>query len=634
LDYDEWVRFARNPLFLLIFFGLLLVATRLPLAPGQIFTFDDVNLAYSIGHYDIRISQPHPPGYPLFVAEMRVLHWLRFKRAESILLVLALLGGIAALLTAVYTGNLIFGGDSGFWGALVLLLAPPFWHAGVTSALRVQLAIVSLGVAACCWKAWRGEGAWVARSAVALALGAGIRPETGVLLFPLWAASALRAKAGWGQRLRALLWMAATVLVWLLPAMLASGGPLSFIRANLDYISDQASVSSGLFGAAEGVWMRTFFRLIAWVFAGLLGLVLAGIVAWRRGEGWGIGGARAAFLGLWLAPAFAFALNVHVEDPGQTLIMGVAVALFGGYLIERALDRMELDATGYLVPGLLAAACIAGWQKPNDASRLLWLAALAAAAGFAFKLAPLKNGGWLSRRQAGLLLVAPVLYTNWIYFSHRGWYYRGAATSGFAAAAEHAWADLNSAFALTSLEQIETTLATDDRSLRETRRLAAERPDSIVLWEHGLVAWRKVCYYMPREKVLVLDHKTIRGGALVADQWQGAHLLARQQGTVPLRVILPAGARVIWLLDPRGEFSALVKQAFALNAAGPVYYDDLPSTPGSRVLGEYELVWQARNPEGPGAGSDSRRRSGLAAPAERGPGRTALDRALFAAHRR
>jgi len=43
-----------------LFFAVLILATRLPLAPGQLFTFDDVNLAYSIGHFDIRMSQPQP----------------------------------------------------------------------------------------------------------------------------------------------------------------------------------------------------------------------------------------------------------------------------------------------------------------------------------------------------------------------------------------------------------------------------------------------------------------------------------------------------------------------------------------------------------------------------------------------
>ena len=91
------VSLARRPWFVLVFFGLLILLTRLPLAPGQLFIFDDVNLSYAMGHYDIRISQPQPPGYPLFVLEMRILHWLRFKRAESILLFLALSGSVATL---------------------------------------------------------------------------------------------------------------------------------------------------------------------------------------------------------------------------------------------------------------------------------------------------------------------------------------------------------------------------------------------------------------------------------------------------------------------------------------------------------------------------------------------------------
>src|SRR5215469_451742 len=116
------VALLRHPWFVFILFGLLIFASRWPLAPGQLFTFDDVNLAYAIGHFDIRISQPQPPGYPLFVMEMRVLSWLRFRRAENILLTLALAGSIAALLLMVYAGNRIMGKQAGFFAALLLVL--------------------------------------------------------------------------------------------------------------------------------------------------------------------------------------------------------------------------------------------------------------------------------------------------------------------------------------------------------------------------------------------------------------------------------------------------------------------------------------------------------------------------------
>src|SRR4051812_13304604 len=105
----------------LLAMGVLVLATRLPIAPGQLLTYDDVNLTYSVGHFDVRMSQPQPPGYPLFVMEMRLLYWLRFRRAENILLVLGLAGTFAALVLMAVCGNRIMGGRAGWYAACLLL---------------------------------------------------------------------------------------------------------------------------------------------------------------------------------------------------------------------------------------------------------------------------------------------------------------------------------------------------------------------------------------------------------------------------------------------------------------------------------------------------------------------------------
>src|SRR5579872_3857385 len=107
--------------------GGLVLATRLPMAPGQLVTYDDVNLAYSIGHFDVRASQPQPPGYPLFVMEMRILYWLRFRRPEHILLTLGVAGTLAALALLAFSGNRIMGGQAGFYAACLMLFQPVFW---------------------------------------------------------------------------------------------------------------------------------------------------------------------------------------------------------------------------------------------------------------------------------------------------------------------------------------------------------------------------------------------------------------------------------------------------------------------------------------------------------------------------
>ena len=264
------VNLLGRPWFVLPVFGLLVLLSRCPHVPGQLFTFDDVNLAYSINHFDVRLSQPQPPGYPLFVLQMRILYRLRFHHVETLLSTLAIAGSIAALFLLSQFGGRFLGGLSGFFAACLLVFHPVFWHSGITSALRVQLAVISVLVAWSCWRAWIGEREWVLWSAAVLGLSAGVRPEIGPLLFPLWAVSAWRAgvsRREWGRALAAL---SGTVMLWLLPVMIASGGPVAYIKANLDYISDQASISSSLFGAVPDKWHTTVWRLIVWTCCGLL----------------------------------------------------------------------------------------------------------------------------------------------------------------------------------------------------------------------------------------------------------------------------------------------------------------------------------------------------------------------------
>ncbi|MGO9255546.1 MAG: hypothetical protein ACLQU1_04490 [Bryobacteraceae bacterium] len=609
-----FVALARRPWFWLLIFLPLLLWSRWPLMPGQLFTFDDVNLAWSLNRFDIRISQPHPPGYPLFVLQMRVLWWLRFRHVEHLLFALALAGSLAALLLVAWWGNRTLGGDSGFFAGCLLVLHPVFWHAGVTSALRVQLAVISVGVAAACWQAWQGDARWVLRSAILLALGAGIRPETGPLLFPLWAASAWRAPVTSKERRIALAAMAGTVLLWLLPAMFASGGPIDYVKACLNYISDQASVSSGIFGATESRWQTTFWQLILWIFCGVPALALPVVLAWRRRGGFGLGWLPATFLALWFLPAFGFAVLVHVEDPGQTLAMAPVVALAGGYLIHRAIENTTTSISRWHTAIAIAAALALAWvfdRHFNAPNLVTWVPVVFLTTGILLKFAQAKYTGFPPRAQIVLVLLFPVAIQDLSLFNRRGWYYRGESTTGLRATAEHILADFESGLALTSREHIETTLALDDHVLQQVRCLAAERPgEAVVVWEHGLTAWRKAAYYLPGLPIVVLDRKKIRSGSPpVIDIWKGARLKSHLQGAAPLRVALPeatlggalhqaapGGAlhkvtRIVWMLNPATDFFALVQENFAPVAAGPVWYSDLTGESALRRLGEYELTW-------------------------------------------
>jgi hypothetical protein len=166
-------------------------------------------------------------------------------------------------------------------------------------------------------------------------------------------------------------------------------------------------------------------------------------------------------------------------------------------------------------------------------------------------------------------------------------YYKGANTP-----VEEMVADMNTGLELTSREAVEKTLATDDHTLRQVLRLAGERPgNTVVVFGRGMTTWRKAAYYAPAVSVIVLDHKRIRTSAPAVAIWKGNRQESFSHGPAPLRVYVPAGARIVWLLNPRTEFFALVQQALAPSAADPVYFTDLPQQGGSRVVGEYELAW-------------------------------------------
>jgi len=581
---------------LALVFGTLILASRLPLALGQLFSYDDVNFAYAIGDFDPRVSRPQPPGYPLFVLQTKVLHWLRFKRAESNLLALALLGSTAAVVALAWAGNRILGGDAGLCAAWLLLLHPSFWYAGLTSAVRVQLALVSSVVAAACWRAWSGERRWMYWSAVALGIGAGIRPAVGVLLFPLWAASAWRAAPRWRERLRALALLAAVTLIWLVPTVAQSGGPATYARICWEYLADQSALTSGFFGADESRWQATVWWLLVWTLCGTLAWPAAAILAWRRGEGFGLTRTQLGFLALWLAPPAAFAVLVHIADAGQSLAMVPVVCLAGGHLISRAAGELETRLPrghAFVFLALPAALVLIGYEV-HSSWVLLWIPLLCLAAGWLLRLRAAPVQSWIERRQALLFLLIPTFILHWLIFFAPGWYHKGPPAKGLRADIQQAWADIHSGLSFCSLAQIRSIAWTDDHVLGDVRRLAAGRPGrTVIVWERGITAARKAAYYFPHLPVIVLTPKSIAGDQTPVVRIVRGPETRLLEGPAPLRVDLPAGGRVVWLVLPGTDFFRALQKIFPLQTTGQVWYHELAAEGGERLLGGYRLAWGA-----------------------------------------
>ena len=525
-----------------VVFGGLVLASRLPLAPGQLFSFDDVNFAYAIGDFDPLLSRPQPPGYPIFVLESRILFWLRFRRPESNLLALSLLASTAAVVALAWLGNRMLGGDAGSCAAWLLLFHHSFWYGGLTSAVRPHLAAVSVVVAALCWRAWCGDKRAMYWGAAALGLGAGIRPELGPLLLPLWALAAWRARADWTERLRAVGLLAGTVAVWLVPTMYVSGGPRHYVRFCAQYLADQAVLTSGLFGADDIRWQVTIIWLVVWSLSGLLWALPTGVLAWKQADAWGLGWGPVVFLVLWFTPLFVFAVLVHMADAGQVLGIVPVVCLVEGHFVSRAARKLA---------------------------------------------------GWLGKEHSVVAMLLPGLALSALIFFRTGWYHDGPPVTGWRTVWHQVWKHVNSGLYLTSLSHVLGIAWVDDKALGELGWLVQERPgQTVVLWERGRTSSRKAAYYFQSLPVVVLSPKTIREtGTLTARFMRGPRTERMVEGPAPLRVPLPAGTRLVWLVDPKTDFFAELKQGFALREADPLYYNDLPPESGEQRAGKYVFTW-------------------------------------------
>ena len=160
---------------------------------------------------------------------------------------------------------------------------------------------------------------------------------------------------------------------------------------------------------------------------------------------------------------------------------------------------------------------------------------------------------------------------------------------------EALWLEVHDAMDLSSLWQMRRLAAIDDRAVDQVGWLAAERPGNVVLiWEGGHASWRKAGYYFPNLPVIALGPERLRPGSpLVAAKFLGPGPGELIKGTSPLQIRLPAGARLLWMIDPKGVSFSRLQQRFQLRRADPVYHHDLPEETGEAELGAYTLVWQA-----------------------------------------
>src|SRR5262245_44079187 len=233
--------------------GLFLI-TRV-FAMAEYLTIDDVNLAFSLEKFDLRLHQPQPPGYPLFVLFARAIN-LFFNDAHTTFAVASILACGLCLPLTFAVGQRLFNRWTGMTATLLFAVNPPFWFGSLEGPLRPHLALFSLLTAYCCWRGWHGEKRFVLWGAVALGVGSGFRPDLGPYLLPLWLLSAWMGTRSLVAIARGLAVIAAIVFAWVAGMAYAVGGFSALYQINAAYAVDQTVGASAVFGRGQPLSLR------------------------------------------------------------------------------------------------------------------------------------------------------------------------------------------------------------------------------------------------------------------------------------------------------------------------------------------------------------------------------------------
>lgn len=319
------------------------IATRIPFTSRMLYHWDSVNFALALSKFDVRLHQPHPPGtFVIYIMLGRFINWFLHDPNMSLVWVSILSSGLAtALIFAL--GRRWFGRRVGLTSAVLMLSSPLVWFHGEVALSYMLEFVWVVALILLCSNLHTGSEWALFISALLMGLAGGVRPNTPVFLFPLWVFS-VRKFPLW-KVAAALAVMVAGVAIWAVPMVEMSGGLTAYWEQFQWWRGAHTEVS----GSLEGVFMNGARFGVFATYAlgmGLVPVLLA--VRWRLRESprlllkdW-----RAQTLVLWIAPAAAYFVFIHVMQSGHIFTMVPALVVIAGFAVVDIANRWSDNTRG------------------------------------------------------------------------------------------------------------------------------------------------------------------------------------------------------------------------------------------------------------------------------------------------
>ncbi|MBA2303413.1 MAG: DUF2723 domain-containing protein [Acidobacteria bacterium] len=223
----------------------IVLLAHLAYLPVTLEDIDAINFALGVRDFDVSNHQPHPPGYPVFIAAAKLstaalaMTGVAAPEVRGLAVWSAISGALLLPLLFTLYRDLARDQTVAVWGAIVTVVSPLVWFnalrplSDVTGLAMVVAAQALLVRVILRRPAEPGASRALITGAFIAGVAIGLRSQSLVLTFPLLGlalivpGSGIRAR----NRLVALAALASGALLWAVPLLIASGGFEAYLVA-------------------------------------------------------------------------------------------------------------------------------------------------------------------------------------------------------------------------------------------------------------------------------------------------------------------------------------------------------------------------------------------------------------------
>lgn len=360
---------------------------RLPFVAHRLWDHDSVQFALGVLRYDLAAHHPHPPGYPVYIAVLKILASLGIEPLYGMVALSIVGAAVGAGCLVLLVGRLAPAAPerTALLAAALYAANPLLWFYGELPLIYALEGGLTVAIALAAWRMGEGRAPFLLACAL-FAVAAGLRQSTAVLLAPLFlfgvGTALVRRRLPWRLLFEGAALGAALVALWLVPLVREAGGYAAYRQLSGGHFDQLLPYTSILFGGGWPALAHNLEVLVKWAVQGLVPAALAlSVLALAAPERvaagiWALLGRRfpLLFLLAWAAPPILFFALFHVTKAGYTLVH--LPALLAAAVLVASPALAEPRRAFFATLAALAAGAVLflfGEDRRPDQSRL-WAA--------------------------------------------------------------------------------------------------------------------------------------------------------------------------------------------------------------------------------------------------------------------